>query len=232
MKRFSQYFNNLQPGHDSWARRLGRRWLKTHRHPACLWDLVERLPANARVLDAGCGPGNTLELFQAVRGDLQLTGSDGALPPEVTRLQPRIQFVTADFSQEVPFEEGSFDLVISQAVIEHIPVEKVDRYGANLAHLVKPGGHLYLNFPNVRSLWVNFYDDPTHIRPYTGQAVERMLIPMGIQTVRIGIDRSFKILFLAPLYRLSLLLRGRRDVVSFFLNHFLGTNSFFLGQKQ
>ncbi len=73
---------------------------------------LTRLPANARVLDVGCG---ALGL-RALEPGLDITGVDLAERPEYPG-----PFVRADASQKLPFGDEEFDLVYCSSVIEHVP---------------------------------------------------------------------------------------------------------------
>ena len=64
-----------------------------------------------RILDLGCG---TLGL-RALEPDLDITGVDVVDRPGYPG-----PFVRADATERLPFEDGSFDLVYSSSVVEHI----------------------------------------------------------------------------------------------------------------
>jgi SAM-dependent methyltransferase len=73
---------------------------------------LARLPADARILDLGCG---RLGL-RALEPDLDITGVD--LTERDDYPGP---FVRADASAGLPFAEDEFDLVHCSSVIEHVP---------------------------------------------------------------------------------------------------------------
>ena len=75
-----------------------------------------------RVLDAGCGEG-TLSFLLAERGATVVACDISEPNIEYAKKQPNphhIEFLTADL-ENLPFEDGSFDLVISSHVLEHLP---------------------------------------------------------------------------------------------------------------
>jgi SAM-dependent methyltransferase len=76
---------------------------------------MTRLPAQASVLDVGCG---ALGL-RALEPDLDITGVD-----LLERTDYPGPFVQADASEGLPFPTGSFDLVYCSSVIEHVPVAR------------------------------------------------------------------------------------------------------------
>lgn len=70
------------------------------------------LPANARILDLGCG---ALGL-RAFEPQLDITGVDLVERPEYPG-----PFVRADATAGLPFSDNEFDLVYCSSVIEHVP---------------------------------------------------------------------------------------------------------------
>jgi ubiquinone/menaquinone biosynthesis C-methylase UbiE len=60
-------------------------------------------------------------------------------------LAARVTYVQAD-AQNLPFEAGSFDIVISCETIEHVPDPRVAV--REMYRVCKPGGTLYLTTPN------------------------------------------------------------------------------------
>jgi SAM-dependent methyltransferase len=74
-----------------------------------------------RVLDLGCGQGDSVALFRRHRPDVDWVGVDIANSQEVQqRRRTDATFVTYD-GKRVPFPDGSFDLVYSRQVLEHVP---------------------------------------------------------------------------------------------------------------
>lgn len=230
MGLFDDYFSDLQENYASWPRTFGRNWFKTHKHPSSLYKILTHLPKQAKVLDVGCGPGNTLQIFREARNDLELSGIDFQIAPE-TRDTPNLNLVQADVIKGLPFTRHCFDLVTCYFVLEHIHLSDLEVFCENLTALVKPGGYLFLTVPNQWSIWLDFYDDPTHVRPYTVEAMVRLFLPLGIETHQLGKDRSWKILMLSPFYWLYCKLIGKKSVINFFGVHLLGSNSYLLGRK-
>ena len=105
------------------------------------------IPVRGRVLDAGCGGGGMpLSLAEEVA---QVVGIDpaerfqdagGRLGRE--RQMRNLHFALAD-GMALPFTSGSFDLVLSHAVIEHVSDALL--YLHECARVLAPGGHVYLS---------------------------------------------------------------------------------------
>jgi ubiquinone/menaquinone biosynthesis C-methylase UbiE len=106
------------------------------------------LPAQARVLEIGCGPAHlwTTNLDRVPPG-WQITLSDfsrGMLEQARRNLGSHISafhFEIAD-AQQLPFEKDTFDVVIANHMLYHVP----DRLKAlaEMRRVLKPGGTIYL----------------------------------------------------------------------------------------
>lgn len=95
------------------------------------------LPTSARVLDFGCGSGETIRTMRE-QGYLNVEGYDMV---ESTQLSERRDHVTLGTSMDLrlPYEDNSFDLVISDQVFEHV-LDQVTAF-SELYRITKPGGH-------------------------------------------------------------------------------------------
>jgi SAM-dependent methyltransferase len=72
---------------------------------------LTRLPADARILDLGCGRIG----LRAIEPNLDITGVDLVERPDYPG-----PFVRADAAAGLPFADGEFDLVYCSSVIEHV----------------------------------------------------------------------------------------------------------------
>ena len=94
----------------------------------------------ARVMDLGCGAGDSVELFRALDPEVQWVGVDIEDSPEVAeRTRAGAEFVTYD-GETLPFDDASFDLVYCKQVLEH--VERPHELLREVARVLEPGGHL------------------------------------------------------------------------------------------
>jgi SAM-dependent methyltransferase len=123
---------------------------------------LTRLPAEARVLDVGCG---ALGL-RALEPGLDVTGVDLLERPHYPG-----PFVRADAAEGLPFADGEFDLVYCSSVIEHVPPARREAFAAEVRrvgrgwfvqtpaasfpiepHSLLPGAH-WLPRPLRRAYW-------------------------------------------------------------------------------
>jgi SAM-dependent methyltransferase len=157
-----------QEDHHWWF--VGRR--------AAVGALLDRIPltAEARVLEAGCGTGGNLYML-AERG--QVSAFE---PSEVARS------LAADKSREIdihdgelpgrlPFEPGTFDLVVGLDVLEHID----DDVGAlrALVASAKPDGRILLTVPAIKALWGSHDRRLSHVRRYSRASLRQLCAAAG-----------------------------------------------------
>jgi SAM-dependent methyltransferase len=162
------------------------------------WAPVE----GARILDNGAGLGTylgALAPFSAHRFGLEV---------EMDRaLQARVQAngIVLGVGEWLPFAAGSFDLVLSNEVIEHVADDA--RYAAEMARVTRRGGRIVVFAPNrwypVEQhgiYWrgdyhfgnkplVNYLPNPIrnrlapHVRAYTAAGLRRLFAPLPLRVV-------------------------------------------------
>lgn len=105
---------------------------------------------NFRVLDFGCGMGEMVALMR--EAGLDVSGAD-VFYAGATDIAPRLRAQIDDgYVREIkddgriPFDDDSFDLVVSNQVFEH--VEDIDAVQAEIKRVLKPRGIAYHHFPS------------------------------------------------------------------------------------
>jgi ubiquinone/menaquinone biosynthesis C-methylase UbiE len=110
-------------------------------------DVALRYVHGARVLEAGCGTGMILkEIAPHARFAVGLDLSPGML---ATARQRGLRVVHGSVT-EIPFVDGFFDVCYSFKVLAH--VERIGAALAEMARVVRPGGHVIAEFYNPWSL--------------------------------------------------------------------------------
>ena len=144
-----------------------------------------------RVLDLGCRTG---ALTQHYAGGNEVTGVDvdrDALRVAAERLD--IETVWADAEDELPFVDGSFDVVVAGELLEHLadPAAAV----AHVRRVLTPGGRFVGSVPNAFRLKnrIRFLagrhpeKDATHLQLFAPAALERLLGDFERVTIRFAV---------------------------------------------
>jgi SAM-dependent methyltransferase len=138
-----------------------------------------RLPARARILDAGCGSGrNMVEL--ARHGTV--TGIEVSETSVCLARARGVGDVIAGSVLDMPFAADGFDLAVTLDVIEHLE----DDLGAlrELRRTVAPGGSLLVTVPAYPWLWSGHDEINHHYRRYTRRSLQRVAEQAGWEQVR------------------------------------------------
>lgn len=77
----------------------------------------------------------------------------------------------------IPADEKSFDLIVSYSLIEHL--HDPSNILAEMRRCLKPGGHVILETPNWHYSQHDFYNDYTHVKPYTPGSLTSLLTHHG-----------------------------------------------------
>lgn len=113
--------------------------------------LADRVGSEDVVLDVGCGTGRlTLPLAmkaRAVVGADLTPGMLGVAREKCDAGGAEATFVEADMVS-LPFEPGSFTVVVSSLAVMHVPVQERQAVFCELARVLAPGGRLLLSAKN------------------------------------------------------------------------------------
>ena len=156
-----------------------------------------------RVLDAGCGNGTTLHLlksayhFDAYGVDISQTAVDLAQ-------RMGIEAKVADITQNIPFPDNYFDVVVCSEVLEHLispekALQEIWRLGKNETIFI-------FSVPNVATIWnrLSFllgktvfdqgrFSSSEHLHFYTKNSLERLLSNNGFRIDKVIGRRGNKI---------------------------------------
>jgi SAM-dependent methyltransferase len=91
-----------------------------------------------RVLDIGCGTGETAERIAKELGTVVIAADQSNRMVDLAR-ERGLEAVVADI-QAMPFEDGEFDCVVAGWVLYHVPDRKTAI--SELARVLRPGGRL------------------------------------------------------------------------------------------
>ena len=171
-------------------------------------DLVERAltpyltrlktdagPRPLRILDIGCGPGNTLRRLGRWGVTLGMDFSLDALVFARTRGAAR---VFSGDSMALPIASESMDCVVALDNLEH--VEDDEKALREIRRVLRPGGAFLLTVPAFMTLWRNHDIMYGHFRRYSKREFAKRVQLAGLV---IEEHRFFKCLFFPPLLVLA-----------------------------
>ncbi|MEW5904770.1 MAG: class I SAM-dependent methyltransferase [Pseudomonadota bacterium] len=145
--------------------------------------LAQYVPANARVLDIGCGNGGLL-LALRQHGFSHLAGMDPSNAC-ITRIQKLGLLAFHGWLGELPATGMQFDLIVLSHVLEHLllPREAL----ASLHALLSPSGRIYVETPDAARYvehpsvsW--YYFDSEHINHFDHASLDNLARSSGFHT--------------------------------------------------
>ncbi len=143
-----------------------------------LGEIVRRgRPGN--LLDLGCGPGLILEL--ALRWGLDAFGCDGSTAATLLAIG-RVgssRVIECRLSQRLPFTDDSFDNILLNQVIEHLPSQVLLTCIAETVRVLRPGGVVFIFSPS-RGNRNEVESDPTHCNPLLPSELRRLLVDFNL----------------------------------------------------
>ena len=134
-------------------------------------ELLRRLNVlpPARVFDAGCGWGTTLEALELA--GYRATGADISRRALERLDRPGRKLVEVDLTKPLPVDEvGSYDVVLALDVIEHLDDDRAAV--GRLGELARPGGYVVVSVPARPDLFSEFDVIQGHRRRYLPEALE------------------------------------------------------------
>jgi SAM-dependent methyltransferase len=142
------------------------------------------IPANARVLDLGCGYG---EFINSVRAGKRY--AIDANPGARVRLASDIEFIEQDCAQPWPIADVSLDVIFSSNFFEHL--ETKEALQLTLGHAwraLRHGGLLIAMGPNIRYLSGAYWDFIDHRIPLSDRSIVEAMEIAGFSRRRV-VDR-------------------------------------------
>jgi cyclopropane fatty-acyl-phospholipid synthase-like methyltransferase len=177
----------VEAGYDAIADRFGTWRLGIAGSPDEEWlrELLERLPAEADILELGCGQGATARrLVDAGRRYVGVDLSAEQLRRARSRV-PEAEFRQADLV-ELEVEADRFDAVVSLYVFNHLPRSDLPELLPRIANWLRPGGCLLATFgksgsEGIQDDWLGV---PMFFGSYTEEETLSLLADAGFEVER------------------------------------------------
>jgi len=147
------------------------------------------------LLDLGCGRGEFLNGFAQL--GFAATGFDRSRPAQPRFNEPVVE---GDYEQGgLPFGDGQFSVVFNKSVFEH--VRDISPLLRECHRVLAPGGRMVSLVPDWTAQWRHFYDDWTHVRPFTLVGLRECIQSHGFEVREAVRFRQLPLLWERPYLR-------------------------------
>lgn len=165
--------------YDRMAEIDGAHWwfVARRRIIATLIEQQARPPANARILEVGCGTGSNIGLLQHYGRVEAIEPDDQARALAAARTGAPIQ--GGLLPDGVTLADGAFDLIVLLDVLEHIPGDREAL--ASLVPKLAPGGSILVTVPAAPWMWSAHDVAHHHQRRYTMAALRQVFADSGLR---------------------------------------------------
>ena len=136
---------------------------------------------NKIFLEIGCGRGDFINEFSK-KG--VICYATDILPTAKNYLNEKIIFSKHDVSREkLPYDDNFFDAIYTKSLIEHISNHEF--FFSECKRVLKPNGILINYTPDWETQFLNFYDDITHIKPFSKITLENSYKMYGFDKCKV-----------------------------------------------
>ena len=154
-------------------------------------ELVKQanIQPNQRVLDLGCGTGTLVVLLKRKYPAAEIVGIDPD-PKALQRAQKKVRragvAVQLDegFADELPYDEGTFDRVVSSFMLHHLEEPEREKTLREVLRVLKPGGSFHLldfagGEDRARGWWGRLVDSHSHLKGNSQQRILELMRRAG-----------------------------------------------------
>ena len=126
------------------------------------------------ILDIGCGNGKHLDIFNMY--GFYTYGID-------IRKQKQEYIKTCNIeTDKIPFDNNRFDYIFSKSLFEHIL--RADNAIEECYRVLKPNGKIIIIVPEWLSQMKHYWDDYTHLHPWTYKSLKDLLMIYNFRDVK------------------------------------------------
>lgn len=161
-----EHFNSIEETHWWW---VGRRQL--------LKQLLEKIHPK-KVLDIGCGTGETLTFIRFLYPKAELYGIDTSdVAIKFAKKRGHHNIVKAS-ALKLPYPANTFDAVLFLDVLEHIKSDEAALTESK--RVLKPGGLVIITAPALQFIWSKHDTMQDHVRRYTRSRIRYLSKSVGL----------------------------------------------------
>jgi SAM-dependent methyltransferase len=150
-----------------------------------LSDLIQRevpLPADARILEIGCGTGHNFEMLSRFGRIDALEIDEGARTLAATRLGREVG--TAPLPELTGVPDGHYHLIALLDVLEHIEEDRASL--ASIKRKLAPGGRILLTVPANEWMWSAHDAAHHHHRRYSKSGLRKVIESSGLKIEKLS----------------------------------------------
>ena len=140
------------------------------------------------LLEVGCGEGRGVELLAPKAKSYTAVDKIEEVVVQLQNIYPASKFIQATIPP-LPFDNDSFNSVVSFQVIEHIKDDA--RYLKEIHRVLKPGGTALISTPNIK---MTLSRNPWHIREYTADQLTALATSIFNKVEMKGISGNEKVM--------------------------------------
>lgn len=111
------------------------------------------LPESGTLLEIGSGSGRDAAFWLSRGFDVSAVDGSAGMIEQAVRFHPELagRIVCHRLPAALPFGDGSFDVVVSMAMIMHLPLGDLPQVFAEVARVLRPGGGFAYSVNTARS---------------------------------------------------------------------------------
>ena len=152
-----------------------------------------KMKKGMRLLEPGCGRGEFLLNFKNL--GMEVFGLD--LSEEAQSFSKDIELSICNLEcDDIPYPDNYFDIIYSKSFLEHL--RSPDNYLKECYRVLKPGGTLLTLVPDWESNYKIYFDDYTHVSPYTSMGLKDAYKIFGYTEIKVIKFRQLPIVWKYP----------------------------------
>ena len=194
-----------------------------------------------RLLDIGCGQGKNAIEIKELHPNIEIHGVDLLDEKQVPAF---LHYRLVNLDEGVlPYPDETFDAIVLAHILEHLHFPL--RLGSEIQRVLKKDGKVYVETPNWTSVFVpsfgyrrhlvgtfNFYDDHTHVRPWSKQGIFSFLqVSCKLCVEKVGTVRNLLRLPFDLIVIMWGLLIGNRGVIASAIWNLVGWRIYGIARK-